>query len=551
MKLLRGVGVALLAMFLGGPCAIAESESGVSTVSFRYVVRYDHWTDADERGYGEFIAAIGHADCHTVDDCLHDPANPFRASDREDVAFRSDCADLPYYLRFYYAWKRGLPFAYASSVSPRGTTNDIRYSKSGNEVTSRTDARDAGATGYAVLDAIRDAVSSATYRIHPDLEDPEPGDLYSPAINPKSIRPGTVIYDPNGHLAIVYEVESDGRLRYIDAHPDNALTRGYYDKRFVRSRPGMGAGFKNWRPMRLEGAARAPDGTLKGGTVEVAENDKIPDFSDEQFFGNGKRPDDADWQAATFTLNGEALDYYDYVRAKLAGGNLSFDPVREIHDMVESNCNDLHYRSDAVNLAIQAGLSGRPEPDRLPPNIYGTEGDWEIYSTPSRDARLKTAFKELRDTAERFIKMGRARDPHLAYRGNDLAHDMLASYDNAARACSIAYRRSNGSTVTLSYEEARRRLFLLSFDPYQCIEHRWGATNPVELATCGDGAVKQAWYAAEQNLRNQIDRTYEARMDFTLDELRTPGEGKGIAEPPDVDTRAYLVSVATAKAAVY
>ena len=30
----------------------------------------------------------------------------------------------------------------------------------------------------------------------------------------------------------------------------------------------------------------------------------------------------------------------------------------------------------------------------LPPNIYGTDHmEWEIYSTPSRDARIKTAFR--------------------------------------------------------------------------------------------------------------------------------------------------------------
>src|SRR5947207_1558978 len=76
----------------------------------RYIIRYDHWTEADERGYGEFIAAIGHSGCRTVDRCLHDPANPFRASDPEGIVFRADCADLPYYLRFYYAWKHSLPF---------------------------------------------------------------------------------------------------------------------------------------------------------------------------------------------------------------------------------------------------------------------------------------------------------------------------------------------------------------------------------------------------------------------------------------------------------
>lgn len=526
----------VLAGFLG-PAGAADSDGANS----RYVVRYDRWTEADERGYGEFITAIGNADCHTVDSCLHDPANPFRASDPDDVAFRSDCADLPYYLRFYYAWKHGLPFGYVSEVSPRGSSHDIRYTAKGNEVVARKDARDAGATGYAILDTIRDDISSATYRIHPELEDPLPTDLYSPAMSAKSIKPGTVIYDPNGHLAIVYQVDSDGRVHYIDAHPDNALTRGFYDLRFVRSSPGMGAGFKNWRPMSLKGATRSTDGSLVGGTIEVAANKDISDFSVEQFFGNGTRPDDDhDWRDGTFTLNGEVLDYYDYVRAKLAGGKLIFDPIKEVRDMVDSNCADLHYRADAVDLAIAAGIQNHPEPDRLPLNIYGTEGDWEVYSTPSRDARLKTAFKELRDMAERFAHMAAAKDPHLAYTGKDVVRDMLSSYDGAAARCALGYRRSDGASVTLSYEVARQRLFLFSFDPYQCIERRWGATDPRELSSCKDGSVKQAWYAAEQHLRNQIDRTYEAKMDFTLGELATPGEGKGVASPPDVDTRAYL-----------
>jgi hypothetical protein len=513
-----------------------------------YIIRYDHWTDGDERGFGEFVSAIGHSGCRTVDSCLHNPANPFRASDPDGVEFRSDCADLPYYMRFYYAWKRGLPFGFASVVEPRGHTHDIRYTASGNAVVERTDARNAGATGYAILDTIRDDVSSATYRIHPDLEEPQESDLYSPRLDAKSIKPGTVIYDPNGHLALVYEIESDGRIHYIDAHPDFALTRGIYDLRFVRSRPGMGAGFKNWRPMKLVGAARNSDGTYRGGTIEVAANKDIADFSDEQFFGNGPRPDDdSDWNEGTFTLNGENLDYYDFVRAKLAGGKLEFDPVKEVHDMVESNCNDLHYRADAVNLAIAAGISRLPQPDRLPPNIYGTEGDWETYSTPSRDARLKTAFKELRDMAERFIKMAKAKDPHLHYAGKDLADDLLTTYDRGAAACTLTYQRTDGSQVTLSYEESRRRLFQMSFDPYHCIERRWGASDQRELATCPDSSEKRAWYAAEQKLRNQIDRTYEVEMDFSLEELRETGPGRGVAQPPDIDVRGYLQALAPAR----
>ena len=99
-----------------------------------------------------------------------------------------------------------------------------------------------------------------------------------------------VLYDPNGHLAVVYRVEDDGRILYIDAHPDNSLTRGTYGRKFVRSSPGMGAGFKNWRPAKLVSAAKTADGTYLGGRIVFAKNAELPDYSTEQFFGNVARP---------------------------------------------------------------------------------------------------------------------------------------------------------------------------------------------------------------------------------------------------------------------
>ena len=132
---------------------------------------------------------------------------------------------------------------------------------------------------------------------------------------------------------------------------------------------------------------------------------------------------------------------------------------------------------------------------------------------------------------------------HLLYTGSNLVDDMIAAYDRGVGKCSLTYTRTNGSAFTLSYEDARRRLFQISFDPYQCIERRWGATDSDELLSCADGDIKRAWYAAEQNLRNQIDRTYDARMDFSLADLQTPGPGKGVPTPPDTDARAYLLSM--------
>lgn len=532
--------VSALAIFVLAGSAATAHPAG----SGDYVIRFDHWSDADEHDYSEFIQAIGDSGCTTTDECLHGPWNPFRASDPDTVRFYSDCAQFPYVLRAYFAWKRGLPFSFERDVVARGGATDTRYSRDGNIVTGRTDVLTGSMGGYALLNTVEGAISSASFRIHPDIDGPVPPDFYSVALQAKSIRPGTVIYDPNGHVAVVTRVESDGRIQFIDGHPDNTITHEFYDLRFVRSQPGQGAGFKNWRPERLVGYRTGANGELLGGHIELARNAEIPDFSDEQYYGNGVRPSDDNWSSGTFVLNGETMDYYDYVRAKVAGGKLEFDPVKEVAEMVDSNCNDLHYRAQAVDIAIAAGIENRPEPARLPPNIYGTSGDWETYSTPSRDARLKTAFKELRDKAERFVAMYERGDTkHLLYSGNDIVGDMLAAYDREAQKCTVGYTRTNGQQVTLSYEDARQRLFRISFDPYQCIELRWGATDAGELSSCQDGSVKRAWYNAEQNLRNQIDRTYDARMDFSLDELQTPGPGKGVPTPPDTDARAYLVSM--------
>src|SRR5262249_41612398 len=160
------------------------------------------------------------------------------------------------------------------------------------------------------------------------------------------------------------------------------MTHGTYGRKFVRSSPGMGAGFKNWRPMRLVGATKSSDGTYVGGHVELAKNAELPDYSEEQFFGNGERPADREWASGPFMLDGQPVDYYDYMRAMMGGGSLAYDPIAEVRNMVHSNCDDIKYRAEAVDLAIAAKIHLKSQPDRLPQNIYGTEGEWEEFSTP-------------------------------------------------------------------------------------------------------------------------------------------------------------------------
>jgi hypothetical protein len=295
----------------------------------------------------------------------------------------------------------------------------------------------------------------------------------------------------------------------------------------------MGAGFKRWRPLTLVDARREAYGHLQGERISLGTDASIPDWSDEQYFGTGPvKP--RNWRDGKFVLDGETLDYYDYTRKRLARIGFKYNPLDETRAMVRALCQDAKYRVDAVDVAITAGIHLRPQPSRLPLNIYGTEGDWEVYSTPSRDARLKTAFKELRDEIAKFLSLSMQDRTKLDYAGHDLKGDLRKVYLEEAAACNFNYTKSDGSTVRLDFHELVKRLFKLSFDPYHCVERRWGATSSAELGSCVDNADKRAWYDAEQRLRNQINRTYDTRMNFTLIQLQQRATGSGIDQAPEI-----------------
>jgi hypothetical protein len=509
--------------------------------SWHWRITKASWSQTDEKAFEGFVARIGESGCRNVHACLTSAtSNPmFHASNPPGMTFYADCADLPYMLRAYFAWKNGLPFSYTSAVLPIGSTRDIRYTRLGNRVIARHHIVGPVVDARRAIPRMVDTISSAHYRYPPRQTDRMLPDHYPVAITPKSIRPGTLVYDPNGHVAVVYKVGADGRIHYIDTHPDNSLTRGVYGRSFVRSSPGMGAGFKRWRPQRLVGAKRDEDGYVAGGEIVLAPDGDIPDWSDEQVYGNaggGERT----WRRAEFVIDGQSVDYYEFVRKRLAGVGFRYDPLNETREMVRTLCGDAKYRVDAVNVAVKAGIHLRPQPPRLPLNIYGSEGEWEVYSTPSRDARLKTAFKELRDEIARYLSLAATEPEKLDYAGGDLRADLARIWQEEASACSFSYLRSDQSEVVLDLHELQRRLFALSFDPYHCPERRWGAADQPELSTCPDDPVKQAWYDAEQRLRNQIERTYETRMGFSLRQLQARVPGSGVDDPPDVDLGVLL-----------
>lgn len=529
-----------------------------------WLIKKTEWSDTDEKAYSEFIAALGAAvekkECSSLNSCLRHKNNPYRGSDIQNLNVFADCAKLSYILRGYFAWKNALPFSIANGMKLRDVpenSGDKRYSKFGNQVSSRLDFVPRLKNGSWIIpkavqslqQTIPDSVNSANFRFSYEVSDIPKffTDYYPISINRLSIRPGTIIYDPNGHVAIVYKVTDDGRIYFIDAHPDNSLTSGLYGTKFVRSNPGQGAGFKNFRPIRYVGGQYDSNlGSYVGGSIEPALNKNLKDFDLVQFFGTNRQPR-PDWSKGPFILNQTALDYYDYVRTQLSKGSLKLNPANEVTALSQDLCQTIQDRAEAVQAAIKAGLQNKTHPDRLPENIYGTSGEWEEFSTPSRDARLKTTFVELRKLVETLNKKFEQHDPQVVYTGTDIKKDMLSAYLETSNQCLVQYKKSNSTEqVTLNLEQVRSRLFQLSFDPYHCIERRWGASDPAELNSCNDDtndSQKTAWYQAEQRLRNQIERRYDAKMDFNLNDLISGLKpGSGIDSAPDTDIIRYLTT---------
>ena len=106
------------------------------------------------------------------------------------------------------------------------------------------------------------------------------------------------------------------------------------------------------------------------------------------------------------------------------------------------------------------------------------------------------------------------------------------------RARRIFSRGVTGKSVNLTLADVQSRLFDLSFDPYACVEMRWGAvpSSTQESASCNtlDAAHMQR-FKDEQSLRKVIDRPAAGTA--------TP-VGFGPQNHEDVDVPALLARLA-------
>ena len=114
-------------------------------------------------------------------------------------------------------------------------------------------------------------------------------DFYSPKLNLKSIRPGVLYYDSNGHLFIVIGVSPEKKeIKFLRTFVDwNIVSVKMDDKKseffkalsYKRALV-LGAGFKKWRPY-----SHPHQSYVKASVADMQyfRNHEIKDFSLEQY----------------------------------------------------------------------------------------------------------------------------------------------------------------------------------------------------------------------------------------------------------------------------
>lgn len=507
------------------------------------------WTYEDEQGYSEFVRAIGRSKCNTVDSCIRSSANPYRGSDPspEQYKFWSDCADWPYFLRSYYAWKNGLPMMFSAGMKQLPLTpeqqkliddgkekeqTDVRYSWNGNQPSRRMlapDLRSGYADFFDLHETMQNSVHTATYRVDPRTNY---GDMYTPAVVPGAIRPGTAVYDASGHVGVVYDITADGQVMVFDALIDRKSVsprRPYSSDYYKRSKMQHGGWFQNFRPVVIEGARWDTfSGVYVGGRGRMLTNEELPDYSLEMF-GTTKN---AEGQSA-YKVDGKVTtSFQEFLRRRMFQGTYKIDVIPEFKIRLQTICDDFGSRVSLVQDATIKGVAFKPHADVLPNTIYGGDGEWDLYSTPGGDVRRRNSVNSIVSSAKELKSAIDRRSSDFRYQGQNLKADMIAAAREVLKSCNITYVNSANQPVKLTLESLLNRMPNMSFSPWHCIELRWGATSKEELASCRDlnDGTKMRWYRAQQTLRNQMARDTNIFTGYSLTELEEKAASLGPAK---------------------
>jgi hypothetical protein len=383
------------------------------------------------------------------------------------LIMQPDCADNPFFLRAYFAWKLGLPFGY--HVCDRGRIG--RSPKPGQWITNEiSSSRTQPVLAFnAFLRRVMNDVQSGTARTALDDEN---SDYYPVSLERANIRPGIVFADPYGHTLIIVgwipqAKGHPGLLLSVDAQPDGTVgIKRFWKGNFLFNTSEVigEPGFKAFRPVLLNKGVpyRLPNKSLTVSAGYVPFSLQQRKMKSEVFYHTMER-----------LINPKPLNPEDALL------NLIQALYEQLLVRVTSVSNGEDYFKSHQGAVISM-------PSRAAA-IFQSGGQWENFSTPNRDLRLLIAMDAILDFPDLVVRSPEDFEISGKYSKEEIKNKLTSLLDKKASDLSITYTRTNGSFQKLTVGEIlkRRDAFEMAYNPNDGIEIRWGAPeNSEERSTC-------------------------------------------------------------------
>jgi hypothetical protein len=386
---------------------------------------------------------------------------------KSSLVMQPDCADNPFFLRAYFAWKLGLPFGY--HLCDRGSL--VKNPRPGQWITNETATR-AGKPVEAFsgfLRKLKDGVHSGTARTALDNEN---SDYYPVPLEQGALRPGVVFADPYGHTLILtgripQRGEHPGMLLAVDAQPDGTVgIKRFWKGNFLFNTAGVigEPGFRAFRPI-----------SLTKGVLHLMQNKELTAAEGFVPYSTEQRK----MESSVFYHTMERLINPDPLEPESA----LLDLIQALHEQllvrVTSVANGEAWFKSHPGTVIPMPASAA--------GIFQAGGQWEDFSTPNRDLRLLIAMDAVLDFPGLVARAPGDYKITASSSPEQIKKKLQAILDEKVSGLSISYTRSDGSVQKLTLGELLKRedAFEMAYNPNDGIEIRWGAPeNSDERASC-------------------------------------------------------------------
>lgn len=427
--------------------------------------------------------------------------------DQNAMKLTPDCADVPYFMRAYFAWKRGLPFMFHRC--DRGTDKRAprcRITQSSDDspvLRSRWIPDKAAKVAYqkALKKSHREGKAPPKFAGSLSVEDPrevmeyffsrtvawgvhtgngrvawedERNDFYPVALARDSLRPGMMYADPYGHILMLVDLRpgspgAPGVLFAVDGQPDASITR----KRFWQGNflwnpdPKLGgSGFKAFRPVVRD---------KKANELRV---------TGDNFIGGQKGLAQRAQNLARF----DKTSFYDHMESLITPGTRH--PILSLRQLVDALAEAARIRVRSVQNGVDWEADNAGKLIEMPQGykLFETTGAWENYSTPARDLRLLIAMDAVLDFPDKVGRQPKAFGVKEDKRSEAVAavREELNTLLSDPR-YEFSYLRSDGQEQKLRLQDLVDRVqgFEMAYNPNDCPEIRWAALpQSAELQSC-------------------------------------------------------------------